>query len=568
MRRLRLQLLIVVPLSLGALYISSLRPLSSADPVLVGAGDIADCDASQDEATAKLLDSIDGTVFTVGNNVAANGTAAQYRNCYEPTWGRHKPRTRPAPGEHDDTTPDAATYYRYFGDNAGPAGRGYYSYDLGTWHIIALNSETDASASSAQAQWLRDDLAAHPSRCAVAYWHRPVFSSGEHGNDLHMRAIWQILYEHGVEVVISGHDRDYERFAPQDPDGKPDPQGIREFVVGTGGRDLRGFGTIGPNSEVRQSASLGVLKLTLHASNYEWEFVPVAGASFRDSGAASCIRANAEPSTATRLPTTSALPTVAPTITPTAEPALTSTITPTVEPALTSTITPVEAPILASVGTLTPTATPTVSATPAITPTITPTWPMTVIFRPRADTYVGLDDPAAAYGSSSQLLAISGEAEKHSFLGFAVTGLPTNARVSSAKLRLTVINDSSSGGQVYSLSNVSWSETITWQSQPAIDGRQLAALGPVALNAVVEIDVSAVVKGNGNYSFAIVAPPDNRNAVGYASQQNASEASRPQLILVAQNANAPQPEPTLTIMPPLWFGEPASNSEELTGKNL
>jgi hypothetical protein len=142
--------------------------------VLVGAGDIADCGATQDEATAKLLDSIDGTVFTAGDNAYSSGTAAQFRDCYEPTWGRHKARTRPAPGNHDYYTSGAAAYYSYFGDNAGLAGRGYYSYDLGAWHIVSLNSEIDASATSVQAQWLRDDLAAHASTCTLAYWHKPI----------------------------------------------------------------------------------------------------------------------------------------------------------------------------------------------------------------------------------------------------------------------------------------------------------------------------------------------------------------------------------------------------------
>jgi len=154
--------------------------------------------------TARLLDQIQGTVFTLGDNAYESGTAKQFRDCYDPTWGRHKARTRPSPGNHDYVTPGAAAYYDYFGESAGPDRHGYYSFELGAWHIVSLNSEIDAGPESAQAQWLAADLAAHPAACTLAYWHKPIFSSGSvHGNDPHMRPIWNILAHAGADVVVN-----------------------------------------------------------------------------------------------------------------------------------------------------------------------------------------------------------------------------------------------------------------------------------------------------------------------------------------------------------------------------
>ncbi len=263
------------------------------DPVLVGAGDIGACDMAA-EATAKLLDTIDGTVFTAGDNAYDDGTPTEFHTCYDPTWGRHKARTRPSPGNHDYHSLGAAPYFAYFGENAGAPGLGYYSYDLGTWHIVSLNSNIDAGPGSTEERWLRADLAAHPAACTLAYWHHPVFSSGgAHGSDPHMQAIWRVLYDFRADVVVNGHDHDYERFAPQNPDGQAEAdRGIREFVVGTGGQVLESFGKIRPNSEVHNNDTWGVLKLTLYPTSYDWEFIPVAGKTFRDSGSGSCVEDN------------------------------------------------------------------------------------------------------------------------------------------------------------------------------------------------------------------------------------------------------------------------------------
>jgi len=260
----------------------------SASVVLVGAGDIADCTTG--EPTAKLLDNIAGTVFTAGDNAYSNGTASEYASCYDPSWGRHKARTRPAPGNHDYGTSGATGYYNYFGALAGPAGLGYYSYDLGAWHVVSLNSNVSMSAGSAQEVWLRADLAASTKTCTIAYWHHPRFSSGaSHGSSTMSAGAFQALYDAGAEIVIVGHDHEYERFAPQTPNAGADPvRGIREFVVGTGGAGLYSFATPLPNSEVRDNTSHGLLKLSLSDGSYTWQYIPVAGNSFTDSGSGTC----------------------------------------------------------------------------------------------------------------------------------------------------------------------------------------------------------------------------------------------------------------------------------------
>jgi acid phosphatase type 7 len=271
------------------LWVGTSRP-TLEEAVLVGAGDIANCNRDTDEATARLLATIPGTVFTTGDNAYEEGTLQQYQECYGPNWGQYKDRTRPAPGNHEYMTTDGSGYYTYFGDAAGLRGKGYYSYDLAGWHIVVLNSSVDAGPESEQAQWLQQDLAAHPADCTLAYWHYPVFSSGDHGNNPKMQPMWEILYRYGADLVINGHDHNYERFAPQTPAGQKDlVSGIRQFVVGTGGAGLREIGEPQPNSVVRDSATHGVLKLTLHRGAYSWEFMAVEGETFRDNGVAPCI---------------------------------------------------------------------------------------------------------------------------------------------------------------------------------------------------------------------------------------------------------------------------------------
>jgi hypothetical protein len=215
---------------------------------------------------------------------------------FGPSWGRLGALLRPAPGNHEYLTSDGAGYFDYFGVRAGERGRGWYSYDVGTWHLVALNSNCAAiggcGPGSPQLVWLEDDLAAHPRACTLAYWHHPRFTSGLHGDDSTFDAFWETLYRFGADVVLVGHDHDYERFAPQDPGARADPDyGIREFVAGTGGMELRPFTTVAGNSELRDDTSFGVLSLRLHPGGYDWQFLPAAGSTLADSGSGGCHNA-------------------------------------------------------------------------------------------------------------------------------------------------------------------------------------------------------------------------------------------------------------------------------------
>jgi calcineurin-like phosphoesterase family protein len=262
---------------------------------VIAAGDVAMCHgrpASESMAakTAALIERIPGTVIVAGDLAYFSGSEDDFSNCYHPTWGRFKERTLPAPGNHEYDSAGAAPYFRYWGSAAGEPGKGYYSVRVGTWRIIALNSNIAAERGSEQERWLREDLKAHPAHCTLAFWHHPMFSSGLYGrNNPKMRDMFQALHEAGADVVITGHDHIYERFALQTAQGDVDPvRGIRQFVVGTGGGFATGFGDPVANSELRKTAVFGVLKLTLRADAYSWEFVPIEGQTFSDSGEGRC----------------------------------------------------------------------------------------------------------------------------------------------------------------------------------------------------------------------------------------------------------------------------------------
>lgn len=280
--------------------------LDLSDPIIVAVGDIACPPSDQGHKrelklvevcrqmeTSDLALQINGlsAVLTLGDNQYPAGAIEDFQDSYDRSWGRLKSMTHPSIGNHEGL---GKGYYTYFGAAAGPPERGYYSFDIGEWHVIALNSNSECQivacdSTSAQLTWLREDLAAHPSLCTLAYWHHPRFSSGRHQNNKVMSPIWEELYASGVDVVLSGHDHDYERFAPLDVEGRVDkPRGIRSFIVGTGGARHTNFGTIKIGSEVRNDDTFGVLKLVLHQTGYEWEFVPEAGKLFTDKGKGRC----------------------------------------------------------------------------------------------------------------------------------------------------------------------------------------------------------------------------------------------------------------------------------------
>ena len=287
---------------------------SGRDPIIAAAGNIA-CDPAwpqfnggngtatdcRDKDTAALLDKSLAAILTLGDAQYDCGGAAAYAQAYNRAWGRFKSITHPVPGNHDyvssggtgcDPSARAAGYFGYFGAAAGTFGKSYYSFDVGSWHVVALDSECTpvggCGPGSPEEQWLRADLAAHPNRCTLAYWHYPIFSSGEEGGTAEARTFWQDLDQAGADVVLNAHEHDYERFAPQDVNGKATANGMREFVIGTGGRMRHAFVTVRANSQVRNNAAWGVLKLTLHPASYDWRFVPAAGATFTDSGSARC----------------------------------------------------------------------------------------------------------------------------------------------------------------------------------------------------------------------------------------------------------------------------------------
>ena len=277
--------------SLGS---STIRPAPSATPepaaTLIAAGDIAACDMEGDSATAALVADLEGTVATLGDHVYPAGSDETFAECYDPAWGSLRDRTRPAVGNHDLSGDGGAAYFRYFGDGAGVPGEGWYSYDIGDWHIVALNSNCELIActpGSAQYEWLVDDLAAASVQCTLAYMHHPRFSSGPHGDYPPVAPLWDALHAAEADVVLVGHDHLYERFAPQAPAGAAHPNGIRQFTVGTGGYQLYGAERVAPNSEVLIDDALGVLELTLQPESYDWRFLTVDGAE-PDAGSGAC----------------------------------------------------------------------------------------------------------------------------------------------------------------------------------------------------------------------------------------------------------------------------------------
>jgi hypothetical protein len=285
-------------LALTACIGESGQNTASSDPVIGAAGDIA-CEPGppvtpqtcQQQATSDLLLQPKlAAVLTLGDEQYVEGRLKNFQTQYGPSWGRLLSITHPAPGNHEYKS-GGDGFYQYFGAAAGDPAHPYYSFDIGAWHLLALDSECEFAGGcgkgSPQELWLRNDLRAHPARCTLAFWHQPRFSSGGHGNNVRYQVFWTDLYSAGAELVLNGHDHDYERFAPQTPSGIAAADGIREFVVGTGGKNLRPLHAAKPNSQSR-SDTFGVLKLTLHSDGYDWQFVPIAGSSFTDSGHGQC----------------------------------------------------------------------------------------------------------------------------------------------------------------------------------------------------------------------------------------------------------------------------------------
>ena len=445
-----------------------------ADPVIAAAGDIA-CDpgsssfnsgngtssSCHQKATAALLSAGLSAVLPLGDNQYYCGSLAAFNASYDLSWGAQKAITRPAVGNHeyltqggtgcDATNAGAAGYFAYFGTNAGAQGSGYYSFDVGAWHLIALNSNCgDAggcSANSPQGKWLAADLAAHRTVCTLAYWHIPLFSSGGRASS-NSKAFWDQLYAAGADVILSSHDHTYERFARQTPAGLADPvAGIREFIVGTGGANHTSFSTTVANSEVRNSNTYGVLRLTLHATSYDWQFVPETGASFSDSGSEACVGADAGGPT----PSPSAAPT--PTSGPTASPGATSSSSPN-----------------------------------------------TSSIAAMADSYVAADKPTTNYGLSTALRA-DGSPILRSYLRFDLGSI--QGTVTRATLWFRANANHSTGVEVHRTSDNTWTEMgITYNNAPAFDAAILATSGSLKTGVWSSMDVTSAVTG-GSLNFVL-----------------------------------------------------------------
>jgi len=300
--------MVALVLSLAVAAAATATPAPPHDPVIAAAGDIA-CDprhhlgpdieamlgGCEAAATYALIAAKKpSAVLALGDEQYEDGALEAFQQSYAKTWGQVKAITHPTPGNHEYySSPSADGYFTYFGAAAGDRSKGYYSFNLGGWHIIALNGNCGfvggCASGSKQERWLKADLASHPAGCTLAYWHQPRFSSATHHSDATYADLWRDLYAAHADVVLGGHDHDYERFAPQTPDGASDPQaGIREFVVGTGGRSHSIFLRVEKNSESRAAGTFGVLFLSLHSHGYDWRFTPIAGYLFSDSGSGAC----------------------------------------------------------------------------------------------------------------------------------------------------------------------------------------------------------------------------------------------------------------------------------------
>jgi hypothetical protein len=526
------------------LPVNSEVALAASDPVIAAAGDIA-CDPAhanfnggngnsnscrQRYTSDLLVNASLAAVLLLGDNQYYCGGYQAWLQSYDLSWGRVKSITRPSVGNHeyltsggtDCTSANAAAngYFRYFGSAAGNQGQGYYSFNIGTWHLIAVNSNcSDAGGcgtGSPQGRWLQQDLAAHSNYCTLAYWHIPLFSSGGRAAS-NTQSIWQTLYNNNVDVVLNGHDHIYERFAPQTASGTLDnARGIRQFIVGTGGSNHTSLASIAANSQVRNTDTFGVLKLTLHPTSYDWQFVPEPGKTFSDAGTGPCHGSTPPPATSTPAGTLTSL----------------------------------------STNTSTSTTTPTgrVPTQPGIGPTNTFT------FNPVADSYISASSPTTNYGASNQLRT-DGSPLVRSYLRVNIQNLV--GRVTRATLRIYANSQLNAGYEVRAVSDNTWGEmTINYNNAPSF-GNVVGTSGPVAAGQWTSVDVTSLITGNGTYNLAITS--SNSTALSLASR-NAIAANQPQLIVDTQidpTATA-TPTPTSTVTATITATATPSNTPTAT----
>src|SRR5436190_3384200 len=541
----------------------------AAAPVIAAAGDIA-CDPANSSFnnsssscramyTSNLLVNAGlAAVLPLGDNQYYCGGYNAFTGSYDQSWGRVKSITHPSVGNHeylthggtsgatgcDASNTGGAGYFKYFGAAAGAPNQGYYSYDVGTWHLIALNSNCSSAggcgATSAQGKWLTADLAAHPNQCTLAYWHIPLFSSGGRAN-ANSRPFWDALYAANADVVLSAHDHTYERFAPQTPAGAVDQtKGIREFIVGTGGANHTSLAARAANSEIFDDNTFGVLKMTLYPDHYAWQFVPEAGKTFTDAGAQNCHSG-------------------APTTPDTTKPSAPGNLTPTPisgnQVNLSWSASTDDVGVVGyhvyrgstQVGTTTTTTysdtglTPNTAyqyyvtaydfakneSDPSSTVSTTTLAPSNVLtFTPTADSYAAADTPTTVEGKSSQFITDNSPV-KHLFVRFTVSGVGTG-KVVAAKLRLYCVNPSPKGGDFHG-SDPLWNEaSLTWNLQPTIQSTIVSSLGSVSTGKWYETDVTQLVQGDGTVSIA--ATSTSTDGAYYSTTEGAAGFA-PQLVV-------------------------------------
>ncbi len=536
------------------------------DPIIAAAGDIA-CDPTNthflggngDSGTCRAKATSDlmvnggySAVLSLGDNQYYCGGYSAFVQSYDLSWGRLKSVSHPVVGNHeyltsggtgcDASNTAAAGYFQYFGSAAGDPGHGFYSYDIGTWHLIALNSNCgDAggcSSGTPQYTWLAADLAAHQNACTLAYWHIPLFSSGGRAA-ANMRSLWTLLYDNNADVVLSGHDHIYERFAPQTSAGSLDnARGLRSFIVGTGGANHTSIATIAANSVVRDASTYGILRLTLHPTSYDWSFVPELGKTFTDTGTTQC-HGGGSSSSDTTAPSVPQGLTATPTNTPSVSLAWNAS-TDNVGVVgygvyrdgtllnVTTSRSYVDAAVAAggsyqySVDARD--AAGNISAKSASVGATVPA-SGTLTFTPTADAYVRQDKGSMNFGTSA--IQVDSKPAERGLFRFAVTGVGTSG-VASAKLRVYCSNPSASGGSVRTITG-SWAEsTVTWNTSPAFGSSSISSHGAVSNGQWYEFDVTPLVTGNGNVEIGMISA--SSDGVTYVSREGVV-SQRPQLVV-------------------------------------
>lgn len=560
-------LVVLLIAGLGPWFHGGERADATADPFIFAAGDVA-CDPSSSSFNAGngssnscrpkytsdlMVGAGAAAVLPLGDDQYYCGSLSAFQQSYDLSWGRVKSISRPAVGNHeyltsggtgcDGSNADAAGHFAYFGAAAGQQGKGYYSYNVGDWHLVSLNSNCSSAggcgSTSPQYQWLQQDLAANPRACTLAYFHIPLYSSGGRAN-ANMKTLWGLLYQNDADLVLSGHDHTYERFAPQDANGnRDDARGLRSFIVGTGGANHTSRANNAANSQVFDASTFGVLKLTLHATSYDWNFIPEAGKTFTDSGTTSCHGPGTGGGDTTAPSTPAGLSATA----------VTSSSVTTTWNASTDNVGVTGYDIFRNgtqIGTSSNTTYQDSTATPATTysysvrardaagnvsglsPPINVTTqpgvgPLT--FAALADAHIRADQPTSNYGSATTT-EVDGKPVKRSFYNFSVTGL--NGGVSRAVLRLFCVDSSNSGGDVRAVAGP-WNESdVTWNTGPTIGSSNVSSQGSVSSGQWYEFDVTSLVTGNGPVNIGLIS--SSSNGADYVSREG-GPTQRPQLVV-------------------------------------